>query len=233
MLLLGLRVMAVNRVSGLMLPASTKYLVDNVIGKHQIAAADADCAGGTGGDGDPGADVVHADATAVEVGAAADRGTAAAGAGAHRPAAGSYYDANKTGVLVSRIMSDVEGVRNLDRHRTGGIRRRLLTGALRAGRSAADQRDHDRRSRSACSLCLAGPEAGVRDHSADLPRRGQDQCGSHRAADGIAGRRARGEGISRRGARRGGILRRRAAAAGQRVEDADGDFAHEPCPPRC
>ncbi len=25
----------------------------------------------------------------------------------------SYYDANKTGVLVSRIMSDVEGVRNL------------------------------------------------------------------------------------------------------------------------
>ena len=25
----------------------------------------------------------------------------------------SYYDANKSGVLVSRIMSDVEGVRNL------------------------------------------------------------------------------------------------------------------------
>ncbi len=25
----------------------------------------------------------------------------------------AYYDANKTGVLVSRIMSDVEGVRNL------------------------------------------------------------------------------------------------------------------------
>jgi ABC-type multidrug transport system fused ATPase/permease subunit len=25
----------------------------------------------------------------------------------------SYYDANKTGMLVSRIMSDVEGVRNL------------------------------------------------------------------------------------------------------------------------
>jgi len=25
----------------------------------------------------------------------------------------SFYDANKTGALVSRIMSDVEGVRNL------------------------------------------------------------------------------------------------------------------------
>ena len=25
----------------------------------------------------------------------------------------AYYDANKTGVLVSRIMSDVEGIRNL------------------------------------------------------------------------------------------------------------------------
>ena len=36
-LLLGLGLMAVNRVSGLILPASTKYLVDDVIGKHHIA----------------------------------------------------------------------------------------------------------------------------------------------------------------------------------------------------
>jgi ABC-type bacteriocin/lantibiotic exporter with double-glycine peptidase domain len=32
----GLLLMAVNRVSGLILPASTKYLVDDVIGKHHI-----------------------------------------------------------------------------------------------------------------------------------------------------------------------------------------------------
>src|SRR5262249_21921146 len=35
-LLLGFGLMAINRVSGLVLPASTKFLVDNIIGKRQI-----------------------------------------------------------------------------------------------------------------------------------------------------------------------------------------------------
>src|ERR1700682_4603735 len=35
LLALGLVLMAINRVSGLMLPASQKYLFDNVFGKHQ------------------------------------------------------------------------------------------------------------------------------------------------------------------------------------------------------
>jgi subfamily B ATP-binding cassette protein MsbA len=36
LLALGFVLMAINRVSGLVLPASTKYLIDNVIGKKQI-----------------------------------------------------------------------------------------------------------------------------------------------------------------------------------------------------
>jgi len=36
LLALGFVLMAINRVSGLVLPASTKYLVDNVITKRQI-----------------------------------------------------------------------------------------------------------------------------------------------------------------------------------------------------
>src|SRR5260370_16456958 len=36
LLALGFVLMAINRLSGLVLPASTKYLVDNVIGKRQI-----------------------------------------------------------------------------------------------------------------------------------------------------------------------------------------------------
>jgi subfamily B ATP-binding cassette protein MsbA len=36
LLLLGLGLMAINRLAGLVLPASTKFLVDNVIGKRQI-----------------------------------------------------------------------------------------------------------------------------------------------------------------------------------------------------
>src|SRR5712671_7252163 len=36
LLALGFVLMAINRVSGLVLPASTKYLIDNVIGKKQL-----------------------------------------------------------------------------------------------------------------------------------------------------------------------------------------------------
>src|SRR5216683_8071043 len=36
LLALGFVLMAINRISGLVLPASTKYLVDNVIGKRQL-----------------------------------------------------------------------------------------------------------------------------------------------------------------------------------------------------
>src|SRR6202790_4878575 len=36
LLALGFLLMAVNRVAGLVLPASTKYFIDNVIGKKQV-----------------------------------------------------------------------------------------------------------------------------------------------------------------------------------------------------
>src|SRR3954454_23405574 len=36
LLALGFGLMVINRVSGLVLPASTKFLVDDVIGKHQL-----------------------------------------------------------------------------------------------------------------------------------------------------------------------------------------------------
>ena len=37
----------------------------------------------------------------------------------------TYYDANKTGTLVSRIMTDVEGIRNLVGTGLGRVRRRI------------------------------------------------------------------------------------------------------------
>ena len=36
LLLFGLVLMAINRLAGLVLPASTKFLVDNVVGKRQV-----------------------------------------------------------------------------------------------------------------------------------------------------------------------------------------------------
>src|SRR5499427_4389285 len=113
LLILGFGLMAVNRVSGLVLPASTKYFVDNVVLHKQVWLLT------------PLALAVLA-ATIIQ-GLTSFTLTQLLSKSAQRmitelrrqvqahigrlPIA--FYDANKTGVLVSRIMSDVEGVRNL------------------------------------------------------------------------------------------------------------------------
>ena len=113
MLGVGLLLMAVNRVSGLVLPWSTKSLIDDVIGKHQAQLL-MPLVGGV------------LAATAVQ-GVTSFTLTQLLSKEAQRLIAEmrikvqahvsrlpvAYYDANKTGSLVSRIMSDVEGVRNL------------------------------------------------------------------------------------------------------------------------
>ena len=109
----GLLLMAVNRVSGLILPASTKYLVDDVIGKHHIRLLTPI--------------VLAVLAATVIQGLTSFTLTQLLSKSAQKMIAElrrqvqahigklsiSFYDSNKTGVLVSRIMSDVEGVRNL------------------------------------------------------------------------------------------------------------------------
>jgi ABC-type multidrug transport system fused ATPase/permease subunit len=113
LLLLGFVLMAINRVAGLILPGSTKYLVDDVIGKREVKLL---------------VPIVLAviGATIVQ-GLTSFTLTQLLSKSAQRMITDlrkqvqahigrlpiSFYDANKTGVLVSRIMSDVEGVRNL------------------------------------------------------------------------------------------------------------------------
>src|ERR1700722_11874925 len=112
-LAVGLLLMAVNRVSGLILPASTKYLVDDVIGKRHIRLLTPI--------------VLAVLAATVIQGLTSFTLTQLLSKSAQKMIADlrrqvqahigklsiSFYDSNKTGVLVSRIMSDVEGVRNL------------------------------------------------------------------------------------------------------------------------
>jgi len=112
-LALGFALMGINRVSGLVLPATTKYLVDDVIGKRHIQLLT------------PIVLIVMA-ATVVQ-GLTSFTLTQLLSKSAQRMISElrlkvqahigrlpvSFYDANKTGVLISRIMSDVEGVRNL------------------------------------------------------------------------------------------------------------------------
>ena len=112
-LALGFGLMLINRVAGLVLPGSTKFLIDNVIGKHQRQLL---------------APIILAVVCATIVqGVTSFSLTQMLSKSSQRmitdlrikvqahigrlPVA--FYDANKTGVLVSRIMSDVEGVRNL------------------------------------------------------------------------------------------------------------------------
>ena len=109
----GLLLMAINRVAGFILPGSTKYLVDDVINKRQVHLLV------------PIVLVVLA-ATVVQ-GLTSYSLTQLLSKSSQRlitelrvkvqshigrlPVA--FYDSTKSGVLVSRIMSDVEGVRNL------------------------------------------------------------------------------------------------------------------------
>jgi ABC-type multidrug transport system fused ATPase/permease subunit len=110
---LGLVLLLVNRLAGLVLPATSKYLIDDVVGKHRgdLLVTLAAAAGG--------ATVIQAAtsfALSQVLGVAAQRAITnmRRDVQAHvlrLPV--SYFDSTKSGVLISRIMTDAEGIRNL------------------------------------------------------------------------------------------------------------------------
>src|ERR1700688_1979107 len=113
LLALGFVLMAVNRVAGLVLPASTKYFVDNVIGKRQIQLLTPivlAVLGATILQGLTSFTLTQLLSKSAQKMITELRRQVQAHIGRLSI---SFYDANKTGALVSRIMSDVEGVRNL------------------------------------------------------------------------------------------------------------------------
>ena len=109
----GLALMLVSRVAGLVLPATSKYLIDDVIGKGNH-------------------DLLPLLALAAIVATLIQAGTSFAlaqllGVAAQRAITEmrksveahvlrlpvSYFDSTKSGILISRIMNDAEGIRNL------------------------------------------------------------------------------------------------------------------------
>jgi subfamily B ATP-binding cassette protein MsbA len=110
---LGLAVMVVNRLAGLVLPATSKFLMDDVIGRQNwdLLPTLAMAAGA--------ATVVEATtsfANSQILGVAAQRAITEMRkeVEAHvmrLPV--RYFDSTKTGILISRIMNDAEGIRNL------------------------------------------------------------------------------------------------------------------------
>jgi len=113
LLALGFVLMVINRVAALVLPYSTKFLIDTVINKHHIEQLRPLV-------------LLVLSATLVQ-GITSFSLTQLLSKAAQRLIADlrqqvqahisrlpvAFYDANKTGNLVSRIMNDVEGVRNL------------------------------------------------------------------------------------------------------------------------
>ncbi|HEX4006152.1 MAG TPA: ABC transporter ATP-binding protein [Acidobacteriaceae bacterium] len=114
LLALGFVLMIVKTVAGLVLPFSTKFLIDGVLGSHGKPTLLMPLVG------------IVFTATAIQaimsfsltqlLSKAAQRMITELRQQVQQHVgrlAVSFYDANRTGVLVSRIMSDVEGVRNL------------------------------------------------------------------------------------------------------------------------
>src|SRR5213592_1546138 len=113
LLAVGFLLMAINRVSGLVLPYSTKFLIDTVIAKHHAERLRPLV-------------ILVLCATIIQ-GITSFTLTQLLSKAAQRLIAElrrkvqthvgrlpvTYFDANKSGTLVSRIMSDVEGIRNL------------------------------------------------------------------------------------------------------------------------
>jgi subfamily B ATP-binding cassette protein MsbA len=113
LLMLGLLLMLVNRVSGLVLPASTKYLIDDVIARRRtdlLLPLVAAVVGATLLQGLTSFALTQSLSKAAQRLIAELRRNIQAHVG-RLPIA--YFDANKSGALVSRIMNDVEGLRNL------------------------------------------------------------------------------------------------------------------------
>ena len=112
-LALGLALMLISRLLGLVLPASTKYVIDEVIGKRHteilgmVALAAA------------GATFLQAAASfalSQILGVAAQRAITEMRKRIHKHVERlpiRYFDSMKTGQLISRVMNDAEGIRNL------------------------------------------------------------------------------------------------------------------------
>jgi subfamily B ATP-binding cassette protein MsbA len=109
----GMLLMIVNRLVGLVLPASSKYLIDDVIVKHRgelllplaLAAGAATLV-----------QAVSSFTLSQVLGVAAQRAITEMRKSVQEHVARlpvRYFDSTQTGVLISRIMTDAEGIRNL------------------------------------------------------------------------------------------------------------------------
>ncbi len=132
-LALGFGLLAISRIAGLVLPGTTKFLLDNVIGKGQrqlllpivLAAGAATLV-----------QAVTGYALSQVLGKAAQRSITEMRRAVQRHVGRlqvAFFDQTKTGVLLSRVMTDAEGIRNLVGTGLVELLGGILTAALALG----------------------------------------------------------------------------------------------------
>jgi subfamily B ATP-binding cassette protein MsbA len=112
-LALGLGLLLINRLSGLILPATTKFLIDDVIeqGRAEMLGRIVAAAGGA-----VLLQAVTSFALNQVLGKAAQRSITEMRRSVQRHVSRlpiAYFDQTRTGALLSRVMTDAEGIRNL------------------------------------------------------------------------------------------------------------------------
>ncbi len=110
---LGMGLMVINRLTGFVLPASSKYLIDSVLGEGRVDLL-LPLAFAVGGAAIVGAVTTFSLSQVISVtaqGAIMEMRKRVQAHVTRLPI--SYFDSTKTGVLISRIMTDAQGIRNL------------------------------------------------------------------------------------------------------------------------
>jgi subfamily B ATP-binding cassette protein MsbA len=112
-LMVGILLMAINRIAGLILPGTTKFLLDEVIGKHNVGMLWVLIAAAGG------ATLIQAITSfslSQLLGKAAQRSITEMRRRVQRHVGRlpvGYFEQNRSGNLLSRVMNDAEGLRNL------------------------------------------------------------------------------------------------------------------------
>ena len=197
--------MLVNRLVGLVLPATSKFLIDDVIGKRRadllmplaLAAGAATLV-----------QAVTSFALSQVLGVAAQRAITDMRRRVEAHVARlpvRYFDSTQSGVLISRIMTDAEGIRNLVG--TGLVQ--LVGSVVTALVALAILFYLNWRLTLATLVALAVVRrrdgAGVQPAAAALPRARQDQRRGHRPPERDARRHPHRQDLHRREARGAGL----------------------------
>jgi subfamily B ATP-binding cassette protein MsbA len=132
-LAIGFGLLAINRICGLVLPGTTKFLLDEVIGKgrRELLAVLVLAAGGA-----TLVQAVTSFALSQILGRAAQRSITEMRRRVQRHISTlpiAFFDQTKTGALLSRVMTDAEGIRNLVGTGLVEVAGGLLTAALALG----------------------------------------------------------------------------------------------------